>query len=194
VEELAMAVRQRPVVLASALMLALTALSCTSKQAETPVATTAAAMNPLQRGEYLSNIMGCNDCHTPGAFYGAPSFERKLSGSEIGWQGPWGVSYASNLTPDPETGLGTWTVVEIERALRSGVRKDGSPILPPMPWPNIANLTADDMSCLIAYLKSIPPVKHKVPERVPPNTVATGAVIPIPAPGAWDAPKTAPTP
>ena len=188
-----MPTRRRPVLLAGALALALSALSCTSKQ-PAPAANAPAAMTPLQRGEYLSNVMGCNDCHTPGAIYGAPDFERRLAGSEIGWQGPWGVSYAANLTPDPETGLGTWTNVEIERALRSGVRKDGSPILPPMPWPNMAGMTADDMASLIAYLKSIPPVKHKVPERVPPNTVAQGPIIPIPAPGPWDAPKTAPTP
>jgi len=184
-------VRHPLVALAGALALALSVSSCTSKQPEPPAP---AAMTPLQRGEYLSNVMGCNDCHTPGGMYGAPDFERRLSGSEIGWQGPWGVSYASNLTPDPETGLGNWTNVEIERALRSGVRKDGSPILPPMPWPNFANLTADDMSSLIAYLKSIPPVKHKNPDRVPPNAVAAGPVIPLPVPGAWDAPKTAPTP
>ena len=94
-----MAVRQRPVVLASALVLALSALSCTSKQPETPGTASPAAMTPRQRGEYLSNIMGCNDCHTPGGIYGAPDFERRLSGSELGWQGPWGVSYATNLTP-----------------------------------------------------------------------------------------------
>ena len=177
--------------LAAALTLALSASSCTSPKTEAPSAT-APAMTPLQRGEYLANITGCNDCHTPGGIYGAPDHERRLSGSELGWQGPWGVSYASNLTPDPETGLGTWTNVEIERALRSGVRKDGSPILPPMPWPNFANLTADDMASLIAYLKSIPPVKHRVPARVPPNGTVSTPVVPIPAPGPWDAPRTTP--
>ena len=112
-------VRHPLVALAGALALALSVSSCTSKQPEPPAP---AAMTPLQRGEYLSNVMGCNDCHTPGGMYGAPDFERRLSGSEIGWQGPWGVSYGSNLTPDPETGLGNWTNDEIERALRSGVR------------------------------------------------------------------------
>lgn len=184
--------RHRRLSIAFVLFLGLAA-SC-SRPAEQPASATQPAMTPLQRGEYLSNIMGCNDCHTPGGIYGSPDFERRLAGSEIGWQGPWGVSYASNLTPDPETGLGAWTNVEIERALRSGVRKDGSPILPPMPWQNFANMTADDMASLIAYFKSIPPVRHKVPDRVPPNGVATTPVIPIPAPGEWDAPKTAPTP
>jgi mono/diheme cytochrome c family protein len=185
-----MSVRHSRLALAGALALLLSALSCSSQPAQTPPAQP--AMTPLQRGEYLAIITGCNDCHTPGGLYGAPDPERRLSGSELGWQGPWGVSYASNLTPDPETGLGTWTNVEIERALRSGVRKDGSPILPPMPWPNFASLTADDMASLIAYLKSIPPVRHQVPARVPPNGVASTPVVPIPGPGAWDAPKTAP--
>lgn len=184
--------RRRTLAVATVLTLAVAASSCTSRKTETPSTTAQTAMTPLQRGEYLSNIMACNDCHTPGGIYGGPDFERRFAGSELGWQGPWGVSYASNLTPDPETGLGNWTNVEIERALRSGVRKDGSPILPPMPWPNFANLTPDDMASLIAYLKSVPPVKHKVPDRVPPNGVATTPVIPIPAPGAWDAPRTTP--
>ena len=182
----------RRIALATTLALALPAISCTSQKAEAPSSTAQPAMTPLQRGEYLSNLMGCNDCHTPGGIYGAPDFERRFSGSELGWQGPWGVSYASNLTPDVETGLGSWTNVEIERALRSGVRKDGSPILPPMPWPNFANMTPDDMASLIAYLKSIPPVKHKVPDRVPPNVTASTPTIPIPPPGPWDAPRTAP--
>jgi len=184
--------RPRSLALAVAMTLVVSANSCGTPKTEAPATTAQSTMTPLQRGEYLVNIMGCGDCHTPGAFYGAPDFERRLSGTEIGWQGPWGVSYASNLTPDPETGLGTWTNVEIERALRSGVRKDGSPILPPMPWPNFANMTADDMASLIAYLKSIPPVKHKVPARVPPNGTAPMPVIPIPPPGPWDTPRTAP--
>jgi mono/diheme cytochrome c family protein len=163
--------------------------SCAVPSSKQPEEKAAAAMTPLQRGEYIATIGGCNDCHTPGTFYGKPDFTRRLSGSELGWRGPWGVSYARNLTPDGETGLGTWTNVEIERALRSGVRKDGSPILPPMPWTEVATLTPEDMSSLIAYLKSLPPIHHKVPDRVPPNGMATTPTVDIPAPPAWDAPK-----
>src|SRR5689334_8822018 len=54
------------------------------------------------RGGYLVSIAGCNDCHTPGTFYGAPDHARLLSGSEMGWAGPWGTVYAANLTPDRE--------------------------------------------------------------------------------------------
>jgi mono/diheme cytochrome c family protein len=170
----------------------LTVLACTQRQSETGATLqTTAAMTPVQRGDYLATIMGCHDCHTPGAFYGAPNFKRILAGSEIGWQGPWGVSYASNLTPDPGTGIGSYTDAEIERALRSGVRKNGSPMMPPMPWPNIARLSPEDMAALIAYLRSIPPVIHKNVPPVPPGHAATGAVVTLPSPPAWDAPVVA---
>jgi mono/diheme cytochrome c family protein len=181
----------RPLLLGCLGLTLVTAVSCTTpapKQAADDAKP--ATMTPLQRGEYIATVGGCNDCHTPGTFYGAPDFKRQLSGSELGWRGPWGVSYPSNLTPDIETGLGSWTNVEIERALRSGVKKDGTPILPPMPWPNTARLTPEDMSSLIAYLKSLPPVSHKVPAPLPPDGVAKGATFQLPAPPEWDAPRT----
>lgn len=179
----------RPLLLGSLALTLVTAVSCTTPATKQAEEAKPATMTPLQRGEYIATISGCNDCHTPGTLYGAPDSKRQLSGSELGWRGPWGVSYARNLTPDLETGLGTWTNVEIERALRSGVRKDGSPILPPMSWPNSSRLTPDDMGSLIAYLKSLPPIKHKVPEDVPPNGMAHGPTIDLPAPPAWDAPR-----
>jgi mono/diheme cytochrome c family protein len=151
----------------------------------------AAAKSVVERGRYLAITMGCNDCHTPGTLYGAPDFQRALSGSELGWRGPWGTSFARNLTPDHETGLGTWTEDEIANALRSGVRKDGSVLLPPMPWPNTAQMTESDLRALVAYLRSLPPVKHAVPKSLPPGGEYTGPVIPLPEPGKWDAPVAA---
>jgi hypothetical protein len=147
----------------------------------------------VERGDYLATTMGCKDCHTPGFFYGAPDSTRELSGSEIGWQGPWGVSYSKNLTPDPETGLGKWADADIAKALRTGVRPDGSRLLPPMPWQNFSSVPDDDMKALIAYLRSITPVKHEEPKNLPPGAKATGAVVMIPAPPAWDAPRKAGT-
>ena len=167
-------------------------VSCSQRRPETASTTASApAMSPVQRGEYLVAITGCHDCHTPGALFGAPDFKRSLSGSELGWRGPWGVSYASNITPDPETGIGTWTDAEIERALRSGVKKDGSPIAPPMPWPDLARLSPEDMAAVIAYLRTLPPVKHKNLNRVPPGQDAKGSIISVPAPSAWDVPAPA---
>src|SRR5882672_3685542 len=72
-----------------------------------PAATGKAAL--VARGLYLTTVMSCNDCHTPGGLFGAPDFWRKLSGSELGWKGPWGTSFARNLTPDTDTGIGYWS-------------------------------------------------------------------------------------
>ena len=142
----------------------------------------------LARGEMLTWVGGCNDCHTPGGMYGAPDLNRRLSGSELGWQGPWGVSYAKNLTPDYETGLGKWSEQDIASALRTGVRPDGSHLLPPMPWVGYARMSDEDMSALVTYLKSVPAVSHKVPNPIPPGQRAGGPTVVIPPPPQWDAP------
>src|SRR5262245_60154682 len=148
----------------------------------------------IERGKKLATFGGCVDCHTPGTLYGAPDFTRQLSGSELGWSGPWGTSYARNLTPDLETGLGYYKENEIILALKSGKRLDGKPMLPPMPWQNFASLSDADMHALVAYLQSLPPVAHQVPDAVPPGQAPTGAVLNLPAPPAWDAPKTTAAP
>jgi mono/diheme cytochrome c family protein len=146
----------------------------------------------VERGRHLATIMGCNDCHTPGTLYGAPDFGRALSGSDLGWKGPWGVTYARNLTPHVETGIGRWSEQQIVTALRTGHRPDGTALLPPMPWPNAAQLSDEDAFALAAYLKSLPPVAHHVPDRVPPGKPVAGACLELPAPPAWDAPRAAP--
>ncbi len=166
------------------LILTYMALSCTRKA---PPQMDQAAK--VKRGAYLTAIAGCTDCHTPGFFYNATDSTRLLSGSELGWQGPWGVTYARNLTPDNETGIGAWSEAEIVTAIRTGRRPDGSTILPPMPWVDFAYLTDDDAYAIAAYLKSIPPVVHKVPDRLPPGAKGTGSIIVWPPPSAWDAPR-----
>jgi mono/diheme cytochrome c family protein len=86
--------------------------------------------------------------------------------------GPWGVSFAANLTPDNETGMGEWTEQAFIQAMRTG-KHQGQPnarmILPPMPWPGIAKMTDEDLKAMWAYLRSIPPVKNQVPLPVPPG-------------------------
>jgi hypothetical protein len=85
------------------------------------------------------------------------------------WAGPWGVSFAANLTPERETGLGEWTDQTFVDTIRSGrVMGKGRPVLPPMPFPALQNLTDEDLQAIFAYLKTIPPVKNKVPEPVSP--------------------------
>ncbi|WP_336914823.1 c-type cytochrome [Runella sp.] len=84
---------------------------------------------------------------------------------------PWGTTFASNLTPD-DTGIGPWTEAQFLKAIREGKSKgmDGTrPLLPPMPWMNIAKMTDEDLKAIFAYLKSLPPVKNVVP-----NPIAAG--------------------
>jgi mono/diheme cytochrome c family protein len=168
------------------------AASCTpaSKPAENAVA---AKEDPLARGKRLVFTSGCVDCHTPGSLYGAPDTTRLLSGSELGWQGPWGVSFPRNLTPD-STGLASWSEDDIVKAIRTGVRPNGTPLLPPMPWPDFARMTDEDAHAIAAYLKSLPPVKHLMPETVPPGHKWKGVALAFPPPPAWDAMNLPPPP
>jgi len=151
----------------------------------------AAVEGMIERGAYLAKIGGCNDCHTPlklGASGPEPDTERMLSGhpetlkmppppkltepwgtvaasTNTAFAGPWGVSYATNLTPDKDTGMGAWTEQIFVTTMRTGKHRGvARPILPPMPWPNIARLNDDDLGSLYRYLTSIPPIKNRVPE------------------------------
>jgi hypothetical protein len=148
----------------------------------------AKAQNSVERGEYLVNIMGCNDCHTPMGPDGRPMMKFKLAGhspdapvavyqggplgsfalTNTSWAGPWGVSFSRNLTPDPETGLGKWTEADFIKAARTGQRLNGAIILPPMPWPNLAHATDVDLKAMWAYLQSLKPIKNAVPDNIPP--------------------------
>ena len=170
-----------------AIAIACVMLSCTTG---TPKLAEVAKPDPVARGRYLTTIMSCNDCHTPGYFYGAPDTSRRLSGSDLGWAGPWGVVRARNLTPDSATGIGTWTADQIVHARRTGNTPDGSQLAPIMPWMNFASiLDEDDARAIAAYLKSLPPITHKNLDRIPPDHKPTGAVIFLPPPPAWDVPK-----
>ena len=176
--------------LVGAVAASLATQSCTSGNVE---ATTAAAVDPVVRGRYLVTIMSCNDCHTPGYFYGAPDTTRWLSGSDIGWVGPWGVVHARNLTPDSATGIGTWTKEQIVHALRSGNTPDGSQLAPIMPWMNYSSILDEgDAMAIASYLKSLPPITHKNLDRQPPGQKPVGATVALPPPPAWDAQHMAP--
>lgn len=118
----------------------------------------------VARGRYLVAIIACSDCHTDGALAGKPDMAHFLGGSSIGFQMPGlGYFYPPNLTPDRNTGLGNWTEAEIVDALTKGIRPDGRELAPIMSWRSFANLTPKDAYAIAAYLKSLPPVKHKVP-------------------------------
>jgi mono/diheme cytochrome c family protein len=133
-----------------------------------------------ERGKYLVSIAGCNDCHTPGYFFGKPDMNRYLGGSDVGFEIPGlGVFHGPNLTPDPETGLGNWSVGQIVTALQTGKRPDGRELAPTMPWRAFANLTKDDAIAIAVFLKSLPPVKNKVPGPFGPTDKATAFVMKV---------------
>jgi mono/diheme cytochrome c family protein len=125
---------------------------------------TALAQSAVDRGKYLATIGDCTDCHTPGYFFGQPDMTRYLGGSDIGFHVPnMGIFVGPNLTSDKETGLGSWTDEQIATALTTGVRPDGRILAPIMPWRALAHLSKPDLAALVAYLRSLPPVSHKVP-------------------------------
>ncbi len=147
----------------------------------------------IERGQYLVTVGGCNDCHSPKRMTPngpVPDETRLLSGHPAeeklpevppnmigpdkwgaitnnhltGWVGPWGTSYSTNLSPDPETGIGAWKEELFIKILRTGkFMASGRDILPPMPWYNYAKLTDADLNAIFAYLKNLKPVKNKVP-------------------------------
>jgi len=159
-------------------------------------APSAASAELVGGGRYLVTIMGCNDCHTPykmGKTGPEPDMTRMLSGHPEGmklppppklegpwgmaathtntaWAGPWGISYTMNLTPDDNTGIGIWTEDMFIRAMRTGKHMGTSrTILPPMPWPWYAKMRDEELKAVFAYLKSIPPIRNRVPEPTAPG-------------------------
>ena len=159
----------------------------------------APTQSPVERGKYLTLVGGCNDCHTPKKFgpngpeadmtrelSGNPSMDKlppvpkgvigpdkwgTVANNHLGaWAGPWGVSFAMNLTPDKTTGLGSWTPEMFMNALRTGKHQGtGRPILPPMPWNWYRNMTDDDLKAVFAYLQSLPPINNPIPDPLPPD-------------------------
>ena len=152
----------------------------------------------LARGEYLVGVIGCADCHTPKKMTErgpVPDMDKYMMGYDasqalppvpenvpIGpWVlfkgdltaavGPWGTTYAANLTPD-DTGIGTWTLEQFGKAIREGKLKGldgGRPIMPPMPVEAYSKLTDADLEAIFAYLKSLDPIENVVPAYAPPS-------------------------
>ena len=152
-----------------------------------PQATRTATAGQIERGRYLVTIQDCNGCHTPFNEKGMPDMSRMLSGhpeklalpapprvtggwgmvvsaTNTAWSGPWGISYTTNLTPDRATGIGGWTEQNFIDAIRKGKKAGvGRDLLPPMPWPNYAKMTDDDLKAMFAYLRTIPAIRNAVP-------------------------------
>jgi mono/diheme cytochrome c family protein len=128
----------------------------------------------IARGRYLVGLGGCSDCHTAGYFFGKPDRARYLAGSDVGFEVKGlGIFVGPNLTPDKETGLGAWTSGQIVEALRTGKRPDGRMLAPIMPWRAFAKLTEADAAAIAAFLKSLPPIRNKVPGPFGPKEMPT---------------------
>jgi mono/diheme cytochrome c family protein len=138
----------------------------------------AGAEGMVERGEYLASIMDCSGCHTGGALAGRPDPALHLAGSDVGFEIPGlGIFYPPNLTPEPETGLGGWSESDIATALRTGVRPDGRELAPIMPWRSYSALSDEDLAALVAYLRSLRPVRHQAPAPVGPSERATAPYL-----------------
>ncbi len=133
----------------------------------------------VKRGEYLIELLGCGACHTDGALEGVPDFNKSLAGSSIGiaYNNPLGmerpgVIYPANITPDVDTGIGAWSDIQIERAIRAGLGRHAGRRIAVMPWQGYAKITEEDMKAIVAYLRSIKPISHQVPAEVTPGEKA----------------------
>ena len=157
----------------------------------------------VTRGRYLATMGGCHDCHTPKIMTAAGPVRdssRLLAGHPADWKvppvpagvlgpdqwgalaapdltawaGPWGVSFTANLTPHA-SGLGGWTAEQFVQTMRTGKHLGvGRPILPPMPWYDIGQLTDPDLRALFAYLRSLKPIENPVPAPIPPAAGPAG--------------------
>lgn len=187
-----------PVLLTFATFLLFTGCNTGSQRQDdrqTAIVAQPTAEDMVKRGEYLVNLAGCHDCHSPkemtpqgpqpiktlllsGYPADRPVQTADPSVIKAGWAlinfditqtvGPWGVSFSANLTSD-QSGIGNWTEENFLRALKEGKYKgmaNSRTLLPPMPWQNFANVTDEDIKAIFAYLKSTTPVVNVVPAAI----------------------------
>ena len=108
----------------------------------------------IARGKYVFGATGGCGCHTqPGS--------KQVNAGGRKYEGPFGTVYSANLTPDPETGLGRWTDDQVIAAIRLGRRPDGGRLVPVHPFPTFNGMAEEDLRAVVAYLRSLPPVKRK---------------------------------
>ena len=142
----------------------------------------------VNRGKYLVEGIGaCAACHTP-TFHGMPVLEKHLAGGTIFNEEGLGIIPIPNITPDVETGIGSWTDGELIRAIRVGVDNEGRVLIPIMPYPAYKDISDNDVRAIVAYMRTIPPVVNETPkpqldfpisiifELFPPETVSVSNV------------------
>lgn len=133
------------------------------------IAVIAAATGPanaqtlVERGSYLVNaVMACDNCHTPRE-KGALVMEKRFAGGSQVWDTPAYTVRGTNITPDPQTGIGKWSAEQIKRSLVDGVRPTGVPLSPQMPFPFYRIMTQRDLDAVVAYMQGLAPVNNAVP-------------------------------
>ena len=153
-----------------AALAAVTCIVCAAEVADSKSGTLPA---DVTRGRYLVQVAGCNDCHTAGyAETGGKVDESKwLLGDRLGWHGPWGTTYASNLR-----------LAAKDMTAEQFVARARSPLRPPMPWFNLVAMRDGDVKAIHAYLKHLGPAGEPAPEYLPPDKTPTGPVVTFPAP------------
>ncbi len=123
----------------------------------TGVPASMAQASVVERGEYLARAADCMVCHTaPGGKEYAGGFAFKM---------PFGTLYSTNITPDKETGIGSWTDAQIEAAIRYGQKPNGDRLSPVMPWMVYNGMTKEDMDSVVAYLRTVKPVKTEAAKK-----------------------------
>ncbi|MBZ9934770.1 c-type cytochrome [Mesorhizobium sp. BR1-1-16] len=143
----------------------------------------AAADALVARGAYLvKGPVACGSCHTPLGPDFKPIMDKTLAGG-FHFDEPAFNTYSANITPDKETGIGGWTDEEIIHAIREGAEKDGRIIFPPMPVPTYNNMSDDDAKAIVAYLRTVKPVKNAIPlakYNIPQQTMPPAKGLPAP--------------
>lgn len=143
----------------------------------------------LARGQYLTrNLLGCEVCHTPSDWtqHGAPQLPGKeLAGQTLDFVGFPGKAVAPNLTPDRETGAAAWTDDQLARAIREGIKHDGTTLFPIMPYMQYRSLSDEDLASVVVYVRSVAPVHNALPAmkvNFPVNYLVAGVPQPVTAP------------
>ncbi len=116
----------------------------------------------VANGAYLVRIGHCMLCHTPFGANGQRDYDHQLGAGGLKMNGIFGSRITPNITPDRETGIGSWSDAEIKTALTRGLTPDGRQLASPMPWRYLSTLRDADLDAIVAYLRTVPPQKHKV--------------------------------
>jgi mono/diheme cytochrome c family protein len=124
-----------------------------------------ARADPVKRGAYLVDTLGCPVCHSPVDANGRVLPGMRLAGGLLLRIEPFGDYPVGNLTSDRNTGLGSWSGAEIKTVITRGILRDGTRLLPyPMDYASYSTLSPGDLDAIVAYLRTVPPVSNRVPK------------------------------